>query len=230
MKCLFQIADHDVYSFSMPVVSSNMYLIPANGRCLVIDPAVSEQAEQLLQQCRTEQCTILLTHEHFDHISGVNRFKELFECQVICSQTCAERVEDSRKNAAAYFQAMFFEREKDIRRYIAQTVDADYVCHADMVYKGQMELKWEDLTIRLTEAPGHSPGSQIFETGEHWYFTGDSWIPGHEVITRLPGGSKKIYEKCTLPYLEHIAPESIIFPGHGEACIYVDRNDGGRHI
>ena len=220
MKCLFRIADYEVYRFSMPVIFSNMYLVPVGDCCLVVDPMISRQAERLLKERRIENCTILLTHEHFDHISGVNRLRELLPCQVICSQVCAERIVDPRKNAAAYFEAMFLGREKAVRKWIDQEVDPNYSCQADQTYTDQMDMRWMDFTIRLRETPGHSPGSQVFEIGGHWYFTGDSWIPGQEIITRLPGGSKNSYEAVTCPYLERIAPGSIVYPGHGEESLY----------
>lgn len=81
-------------------------------------------------------------------------------------------------------------------------------------------MQWGDLSVTLTETPGHSPGSQIIKVGNMCYFTGDSFIPGQDVITRLPGGSRQQYDAVTRPYLRSIAPGSVIFPGHGREDMY----------
>ena len=45
-------------------------------------------------------------------------------------------------------------------------------------------------------------------------FSGDSLIPGQKTITRLPGGSKKLFIEKTLPYIEKLDIDSVIYPGH----------------
>ena len=92
MKCLYPIADYPVYRFSMPVIDSSMYLIPAENSCLVVDPCVSEEAEALLRERKIQDCLILLSHEHYDHISGVNRLRELLSCRVVCSEACSQSI------------------------------------------------------------------------------------------------------------------------------------------
>lgn len=220
MKCLYQICNRDVYRFEMPVIHANMYVLTRGSAALVIDPSVREDAEQFFRDARITDCTVLLTHEHFDHISGVNRLRELFNCQVICSQVCAERISDPRKNSAAHFDALFLDRNGQEQEEIKKEADPQYFCQADVTYTGHMEMQWDGLTITLTETPGHSPGSQIIEINHTWYFTGDSFIPGQAVITRLPGGSKRQFDSVTRPYLEGIAPGSVIFPGHGRETLY----------
>lgn len=220
MQCVYPIAGHTVYRFSMPVLDSSMYMIPEETSCLIVDPCICKEAEELLRKLGIQTCVILLTHEHFDHISGVNRLRELLPCQVICSKACAGRVGDARKNGAAYFEAMFIQRNRRERNEIDRILDARYTCRADQTYSGQTELVWKDLTLTLTETPGHSPGSQAIEIGKRWYFTGDSLIPGQRVITRLPGGSRRDFTDITYPYLAAIAPGSILFPGHGPEAVF----------
>ncbi len=215
MLCYYQIDGCDVHMFHMPVITSNMYVLIRDRCALIVDPCRSEEAEDLLRRSGILACTILLTHEHYDHISGVNRLRELYPCQVICSKTCAERIGDPKKNQAAFWQSLFIKRDEATKRVIASLGDPEYVCHADRSYSGRMDLQWEGLSITLTETPGHSPGGQVIDVAGKWFFTGDSLIPGVEVITRMPGGSKHDFEQMTQPYLDTIPPEGVIFPGHG---------------
>lgn len=93
MKCLFPIAEHPVYRFEMPVIASNMYLLPVGDFCLVVDPFVSDEAAKLLETNGIKECLVLLTHEHLDHISGVNWLQGLYPCKVLCSEVCGERMD-----------------------------------------------------------------------------------------------------------------------------------------
>lgn len=220
MKCSYLIADHTVYVFTMPVVNSNMYILLEKDSALIIDPFISREAKELLSNLKVQYCTILLTHEHYDHISGVNYFRKNFFCRVICTKTCADRISDPKKNTSAYFPALFLSKETSEQEEILKMFDTNYQCYADEFYLGELQIQWNHLTLNLSETPGHSPGSQIIDIEKKWYFTGDSLIPGESVITRLPGGSRKDYEHIVIPYLRKISSDSIIFPGHGNVMIF----------
>ena len=62
----------------------------------------------------------------------------------------------------------------------------------------------------------------IIKINDKFIFTGDSLIPKIETITRLPGGSRKIYEEKTLPIIKALDGNNIIFPGHGLVCTMQD--------
>lgn len=220
MKCLFPIAEHFVYRFEMPVIASNMYLLPVGNSCLIVDPFVSDQAVKLLEASGVKECLVLLTHEHFDHISGVNWLRNLYPCKVVCSEACGEQILDPKKSGAAYFETLFVNHSQQEQKVIHDMRDLQYVCQADQTYAGEMEFEWQNFTIRLREAPGHSPGSQIITISDTFFFTGDSLIPGQDVITRLPGGSKRAFKEKTLPYLQTIPENGVIFPGHGDQCTF----------
>lgn len=211
----------------MPVINSSMYVVSGETSCLIVDPCVSEEAEALLRERKPRECLVLLTHEHYDHISGVNRLRELLPCRIVCTEACGALIGNPKKNHAAYAGALVITKTEQEQAEFCRIVDARYACHADWTYKRQTELQWENLTLTMTETPGHSPGSQMIEIGKHWYFTGDSLIPGTKVITRFPGGSRKAFEEITRPCLARIPPGSVLFPGHGEAAVFDGRLDGG---
>lgn len=202
----------------MPVIESNMYVLAHGGSALVIDPCVSAGAEELLRSAGTRSCTVLLTHEHYDHISGVNRLRELFDCRVICSETCGRLIASPRGNAAAHFAALFLDRDARERETLNALLDTGYRCEADEVYEGELRMEWQGSPVVLKELPGHSRGSQAIRIAERYVFTGDSLVPGRETITRLPGGSRAAYETVALPFLRALPEESVIYPGHGPAA------------
>ena len=91
---MYYLGQHPIYSVQMPVIDSNMYMLPTENSCLVVDPTVSTEAERILQESNVEKCVVLLTHEHYDHISGVNWLREKVKCEVVCSKICAQRIKN----------------------------------------------------------------------------------------------------------------------------------------
>ena len=52
-------------------INSNMYVMLANHEALIIDPHKNEELTELLKSKSITKLTILLTHEHHDHTTGV---------------------------------------------------------------------------------------------------------------------------------------------------------------
>ena len=108
-----------VLKFVSGFLDTSIYILEEDGYFLVIDPADNAA---LLEKCKdAASVTVLLTHEHFDHISGLNRIRELCasscvviagepyseriqdkNCVVIATKTCSERIQDARANLSAY--------------------------------------------------------------------------------------------------------------------------------
>lgn len=202
----------------MPVINSSMYVVIKNGNALIVDPCISVEAKKLLESKNIKNCLILLTHEHFDHISGVNWFKKIFSVTVMCSKKCSELIRHSHTNGASTFAALFLNRTKNEQETVKQLWQPEYSCSAELTYENEIRFFWNDMEILCKEAPGHSKGSSIIKVENKFVFTGDSLIPGEKVITRLPGGSRRLYEANVLPYLRSLDDETIIYPGHGREC------------
>lgn len=215
MKCLFQIINCETYSYSFAPIDSRMYLVISNNKALIIDPCVNTDALQLLKDKNIMDVIILPTHEHYDHISGINWMKENFRCRVIAIDRCAQNLSDPKRNASAYFDALLFFTSPETK--IAGDYIQPYSCEADETFNDYKCFNWENHKIEIIHSPGHSDGSVCILIDNIFVFTGDSLIKGKQTITRLPGGSKKKYAEITLPFLKSLPKDSIIFPGHGEA-------------
>lgn len=215
MKCLFQIIDCELHSFSFDLIDSRMYLLISNDKALIIDPCVNTDALQLLKDKNIMDVIVLLTHEHYDHISGVNWVRENFNGKVIAIDQCAQNLPDPRRNASAYFDALLFFYSSETK--ISGENIQPYSCKADETFNDYKCFNWENHKIEIIHSPGHSDGSVCILIDDIFVFTGDSLIKGKQTITRLPGGSKKKYAEITLPFLKSLPKDSVIFPGHGEA-------------
>jgi hydroxyacylglutathione hydrolase len=216
VKCLFQIIDCETYSFSFAPIDSRMYLVISNNKALIIDPCVNTDALQLLKDKNITEVIVLPTHEHYDHISGINWLKENFKCRVIAIDQCARNLPDPRRNASAYFDALLFFASPETE--LAEKYIRPYSCKADEIFNNYKCFNWENHKIKIIHSPGHTDGSVCILIDDLFVFTGDSLIKGKPVITRLPGGSKRKYVEITMPFLKSLSRDSVIFPGHGDPC------------
>ncbi|RIX52043.1 MBL fold metallo-hydrolase [Paenibacillus nanensis] len=215
MKCLFQITDCETYSYAFAPVDSRMYVVISNDKALIIDPCVDADALQLLKKNNIADIIVLLTHEHYDHISGINWLRENIGCRVIAIDQCAQNLPDSKRNFSSHFDAIvpFFSPEPKIENTKIQP----YSCNADETFSDYKCFDWENHKIEIFHSPGHSDGSVCILIDDIFVFSGDSLIKGKQTITRLPGGSKKKFADITLPFLRSLPKASVIFPGHGPA-------------
>ncbi len=204
--------------FIFTYANSNMYVTVSGNGALVIDPNVSENALSYLTENNIECITVLLTHEHYDHTSGLTWLCGKFKSTVICHEETALSLSKGRNNrpiviASTRQAKMNTETLKDFVKSLPQ----GYLYDADITFSQQYDFVWEDHKIRMVSCPGHSKGSCCIEIDDNIVATGDSLILDTPVITRFPGGSRELYDNITVPYLKKISRDSMILPGHGEA-------------
>lgn len=205
-----------IYQFTLDFIDSNMYLLFHEKHALIIDPHISESLELLLMEKDCKDVLILLTHEHYDHTSGVNRLREILPCHVICSETCAKQIQSPETNSASYIMAFAVGKPEQTQQRYLEYCDTTYSCHADETFRDTFSFLFGNHTVSLCEAPGHSPGGQLITIDNHYIFSGDNLIKNTKVITRLPGGSKQQYKEITMPLLKALPKDALFFPGHGE--------------
>lgn len=212
MKCLFQNADIEGYSFSFQPIDSKMYLLLKNGQGLVVDPCINDELLGLLQKSKISSLTVLLTHEHYDHISGVNWLRDHFNCTIWCNEMCAQRILDPRLNLSQHFATLITMHGDPT--WSCVNVEP-YKCFSNHTFKNQINIVWQGITISMVETPGHSLGSSCYCLDGALLFSGDSLVDGFPTVTRLPGGNKEAFNTITIPFLKQLSPKTMVFPGHG---------------
>ena len=109
----------ETLSYSFYPIDARMYIIAENGKAVIIDPCVSEEAKKYLQSQNIEDIIVLLTHEHYDHISGVNWLRENFpETRVVCSEACSKAIMSPHKNLSAYYEILFMGKDSEVQEYV----------------------------------------------------------------------------------------------------------------
>lgn len=199
--------------FDWSFIASHMYLVIIGHEALVIDPADTDEVREYIINEQIKSCTVLLTHEHFDHISGVGLLRSLCSCNVICSRACADRIRSKSGNLSdksdviVMFNSGMSSRHCHIEPFI---------CEADSSFEGELQFQWHNCKINAFTTPGHSDGSVCILLNGEYMFSGDTLL-AVPTITRLPGGNKAAFKDITLPRLrEYRLSVKQVFPGHGE--------------
>ena len=190
-----------------------MYLIVENEHAVVIDPFDDVSPSNGLTVDY-----ILLTHEHYDHISGVNIWKKAAHAPVVCSKACAEHIENPKKNMADHFKE-FCELQTWVELAKLPASDPTYTCSADMMFEDELTLNWQGHVIHMFEIPGHSLGSIGIMLDGKDFFSGDSLMENYGIELRLPGGSRKKWNEIGRSRIEAISEGTRIWPGHFEDFI-----------
>lgn len=203
-----------IYRLVSDLLASNMYIIEENNHAILIDPYIQKGSMKNLIIDK-----IILTHEHYDHISGVNYYKEKYNVPVLCSNACAKNIENPRKNLSRYFDALY-EIQDWIDTGIQPVIDYNYRCHADETFCDELVMEWQNHQLNLKEIPGHSEGSIGIFVDDKDFFSGDSLILGHEVNLRFPGANKYLWETVGKQQIESVDAGTHIWPGHFEDFIF----------
>ncbi len=196
-------------------IDSSMYVMCGNDSAIIIDPCESEKALSEVRKVGVEKIIILLTHEHYDHISGVDWWKKKYPCEIICSKACGERIKDPKRNASAHYDALFLFQPKHIQEEAKKLNFHAFSCEATITFSGSYILDWAGHHFEIQETPGHSPGSCCILMDGKNCFTGDTLLQGSKTITRLPSGNRVVFRETVESYLKKLPADCEIYPGHG---------------
>ena len=203
----------NVVRFGSGFLDTNTYLLEEDKHLLIIDPA---DYADLLEKCRNAaSVTVLLTHEHFDHISRLNRIRDLFasSCRVFAGATCSERIQDEKGNLSAYADVLAELGGKQIPEHWSP-----FACKAaDITFENQYAFHWMGHAVEMFSTPGHSAGSCCIVVDD-LLFVGDTVLENN-LMVKFPGSSKKLYRSVSAPLLEKWLMGnrvSCVYPGHGD--------------
>lgn len=212
--------------YVFPYANSNMYIISENNSALVIDPNISEEALKYLKSVGAEKLTVLLTHEHYDHTSGLTWLASHFTCTVICQENTAISLKTGRNNRPIIIASNRMDKlSSDQVKQLVSTLPHGYHYDADITFSDEYRFSWENHNIHMVSCRGHSLGSCCIEIDNDTVATGDSLILNTPVITRFIGGSEEEYLKFTQPYLQKINDDTLILPGHGDTFYMREARD-----
>jgi len=201
------------------LTGSNCYIIVEGEKAFVIDPNHREKVPEELKKRKLVPVAVALTHEHCDHIQGLSAIREKWPVTVIASKRCSRGIQSQKENMSSMMEVYLYFKsgQKQLFHY------EPFVCEpADITFESELELEFEKHRLRLASAPGHTHGSVCIFLDEEILFSGDYFLPGEPVITRLPGGSEQEYEERGKPFLAGLRAGYRVMPGHGDGFILTE--------
>ena len=176
-------------------VQANCYLVMENHHALIIDPADTlPNLDEILNQNDCTLDAIVLTHAHFDHISGVDKIVNKFGCDVYLNPNEFDFLLDPNLNSSSAF-------------YMDVTCNAN----AKPLIEGKNEIA--GFEVEAIYCPGHSIGSTVLKI-EDCLFTGDVLFQGSIGRMDLATGSVSSM-KQSLKKLVQLDKDYKVYPGHG---------------
>ncbi len=186
-------------------IGTNTYIVYMDGQkgAVVIDPADAEVILDALEQRKLGCAAILVTHGHFDHISGIGGLKKAFSCPVYIGEGDAGLLGDPLHNGSLLMLGEVIKESP-----------------AENTVKDGDELAAAGMKFRVIGCPGHTPGGVGYSTAGA-LFSGDSLFHRGIGRTDLPGGDMDALFSAVLKLYE-LPEETAVFPGHGESTTIGD--------
>jgi glyoxylase-like metal-dependent hydrolase (beta-lactamase superfamily II) len=192
---------------AVPPFHKNGYVVACEStrKAVLIDPG--DEVDMLLEIVRRQSLdvqSLLLTHAHVDHVTGVARAKRFLGAPVYLHR------DDQFLYDAAEQQAAFF----GLKCEALPPVDCYYDVTQEMSFGGQ------EISVRHT--PGHCPGGVCLAMGEAGspkedLFVGDTLFAGSIGRTDLPGGDYPTLIRSITQVLFAFGDAARVYSGHGPA-------------
>jgi hydroxyacylglutathione hydrolase len=182
---------------------NSFVLYDDSGKCLIVDPGCTDpKQQQKLKKFLHDKTLIpeyiLLTHGHFDHVSGVAWAKSAFSCPVAMHRDDLFLLNNATQHAGLF----------------GFTVDPPpvpdrYIIDGEVVAFGNSE-------ISIIHVPGHSPGSVcLYSANDNLLICGDVLFSGSIGRTDLFGGDHALLIRGIREKLMVLPRETVVWPGHG---------------
>ncbi len=192
---------------------SNCYVIydENTNDAIVVD--VGGEPSELIEYVKNKNLKvhyIIITHSHFDHILGIEKFKEWSGAKVVANENAPELLIDPEKN-------------------LSTVGYCDNVSiKADILVSDMQELKAGSIDVRFFHTPGHTPCAMCIEVGD-LLCTGDTLFKGTMGRCDLYGGSLKTMYK-TLFRIYNFEKNYTILPGHEDSTTLDYERENNRYL
>lgn len=143
---------------------------------------------------------VFLTHAHFDHIYSINEVIRQAPQAVIYTSEYGKTALYSDKVNLSYYHGRPIQFAGG---------------HVEILKEAMSIRLFKNIQLEVMETPGHDRSCLTYRVGSY-LFTGDSYIPGQKVVTKLKGGDRLGSKASLERILSLVNPHTIVCPGHGE--------------
>lgn len=191
------------FDYDYTELSSNTYIIGEKyGPCVIIDlGSTQRKISDYIKENHSEVKAILLTHNHFDHIRGIDKFLEKFS------------------NVPIYIDEYDYEGLKNSKLNCSLIEGHPFIVKANNVFKvkNQQILDFgKNLLFKVYETPFHTDGSVCYLNEDiNALFSGDTLFKGSIGRADLPTSNRNLI-RSSLDIVKKFNENLVVYPGHGE--------------
>ena len=191
-----------IENFVLGPVGTNCYIVSNEGikECFLVDMAACPP--ELVNHIKNSGLTVkavLLTHGHFDHIMGLDRFLEEFPAPVYACAAEKELLESPQLNSSSGM------------------LGQPYTFHGAQYVKDGDLLDMAGMKIQVIQTPGHTIGGCCYYIAdEQTLFSGDTLFRASIGRTDLPTGSMGALVRSVKEKILVLPDETRVYPGHME--------------
>ncbi len=194
-----------IHTAAVPPFMKNGFVVACERtrEAVVIDPG--DEVLDLIaavEQASLDVRSILLTHAHLDHITGVGQARAALGVPVWLHRD----------------DLFLYDGVVEQGRMFGLHVEAQPA--VDRFYEADTRLGFGDYTIEWSHTPGHCPGGVCLAIGRaddasRELFVGDTLFAGSIGRTDLPGGDHPTLIHSIRTVLLAFPDETVVHPGHG---------------
>ncbi len=189
-----------ITNISFPGFCANCYLTvdERTNEGFLVDPgAYGERQAAYIKSLGIEKLKyILLTHGHYDHILGVEKFREVFGGQVVVHSLDEEKLSSKMKSL----------------HFIGGIGSKFIPAKADILVKDGDRIPFGGGEIEILHTPGHTKGGVCYKIGDV-LFTGDTLFKGTIGRTDFPDSDENEM-LSSLKKLYALEGDYKVYPGH----------------
>lgn len=184
----------EIKRFTLGPVMTNLYVVSENGHGFIIDAVEkSDLVTDYIKNNGIQIDFILQTHTHFDHVLGLEYYKNLFNVDVYASSEAIDIANDKNYNLAYDYDDLY--------------VPIDRYLNDDEIIK--------NFNIKAIKTPGHSLDSISYIVG-NVLFSGDTLFKLSIGRTDFPGGDYDTIINSINEKYRVLDSNMEVYPGHGE--------------
>lgn len=182
-----------------PIEANNYLLIDEKSNEAVLIDCSSARLEfiKAIKDSGVKLKYILLTHGHFDHLLGIQDFKNEFGVETYVNQDDLTQVR----------------LVPDMMQMFAGMLPVPVPQIVNFVKDGD-EFKIGDIVIKAISTPGHTKGGMCYLVGDK-LFSGDTLFKGSIGRCDLLDGNLKDITKSIKEKLFLLPDDTVVYPGHG---------------
>ena len=188
-----------IKQYTLGPIENNNYLVvdeTTKDAALIDATGMSDELVKDVENLNCDVKYILLTHGHFDHITGVQELKKYFGAKVFMNELDMDWVKNINLVLPQF----------DISPVEIPVID-EFINDGD-------KIKIGGLIFKVISTPGHTKGGVCYLI-ENVLFSGDTLFRDCVGRCDLPGGNYKDIQKSIKEKLFTLPEDTIVYPGHG---------------